>query len=139
MRPNRVPDDLIQASFKAIRAWHTANPGSNSYLDDRTQMRIVLAAALTLHSQQVEQPLRERVEAAERELAEARARLEAIGETREEWGVENVAADRVTSVRSRAGAQELATSYARVFPKQPHRAVTRLVGEWHDIEQEAAR
>lgn len=75
MKPTRVPDDLIEAGFDAIRAWHAANPGSNSYLDDRTQMRIVLAAALTLHDQQVEQPLRERVEAAERALAEMQERI----------------------------------------------------------------
>lgn len=63
MKPNRVPDDLIQAGFDAIRAWYAAHPGSNSYLDDRTQMRIVLAAALTVHDQQVEQQVRERIAA----------------------------------------------------------------------------
>lgn len=55
MKPNRVPDDLITAGFDAIKAWHTAHPGPNAYLDDRTQMRIVLAAALTLHDQRAEQ------------------------------------------------------------------------------------
>lgn len=53
MKPNRVPDDLIQAGFDAIRDWHAANP--RKYLDDRTQMRIVLAAALTLHDQRAEE------------------------------------------------------------------------------------
>lgn len=71
MKPNRVPDDLIQASSDAIRAWCTANP--DKYLDDRTQMRIAVAAALTLHNEQVEQPLRERAETAEREVVELRA------------------------------------------------------------------
>lgn len=63
MKPNRVPEDLIQAGFDAIRAWYADHPSPNAYLDDRTQMRIVLAAALTLHDQQVEQQVRERIAA----------------------------------------------------------------------------
>lgn len=63
MKPNRVPEDLIQAGFDAIRAWYAAHPSPNAYLDDRTQMRIVLAAALTVHDQQVEQQVRERIAA----------------------------------------------------------------------------
>lgn len=70
MKPNRIPDDLIQAGFDAIRDWYAAHPSPNAYLDDRTQMRLVLAAALTLRNEQVEQPLRERAETAEVVLAE---------------------------------------------------------------------
>lgn len=80
MKPNRVPDDLIEAGFDAIRAWYAAHPSPNAYLDDRTQMRIVLAAVLTVHNERVEQPLRKRAETAEHELAELRdeyANLEA--------------------------------------------------------------
>lgn len=84
MKPNRVPGDLIQAGFDAIRAWYAAHPGPNAYLDDRTQMRLVLAAALTVRNEQVEQPLRDRAEAAERDLAELRARHDVMGQTRAE-------------------------------------------------------
>lgn len=81
MKPNRVPADLIEAGFDAIRAWYAAHPSPNTCLDDRTQMRIVLAAALTLRNEQVEQPLRERAEVAEAVLVEheeAKALLERL-------------------------------------------------------------
>jgi len=73
LKPNRVPDDLIEAGFDAVRAWYAAHPGPNSYLGDRTQMRIVLAAALTLHDQRVEQQLRVERNRLVDELAEERA------------------------------------------------------------------
>lgn len=80
MKPNRVPDDLIEAGFDAIRAWYAAHPDPNSYLDDRTQMRLVLAAALTLYNEQVEQPLRERAETAEAQLKALMQYTHEIGE-----------------------------------------------------------
>lgn len=80
MKPNRVPDDLIQAGFDAIRVWYAAHSGPNAYLDDRTRMRLVLAAALTVHNEQVEQPLRERAEAAEAQLKALMQYTREIGE-----------------------------------------------------------
>lgn len=73
MKPNRVPEDLIEAGLDAIRAWYAAHPGK--YLDDRTQMRIVLAAVLTVHNDQVEQPLRERAETAEAEVEQLQGKI----------------------------------------------------------------
>lgn len=61
MKPNRVPEDLIKAGFAAIRAWREEHPGPNAYLDDRTEMRLVLAAVLTIRDEQVEQLVRERI------------------------------------------------------------------------------
>lgn len=55
MKPNRVPDDLLKAAGDAVRAWYLARPNPNSHLDDRTQMRLVIAAALTLHDERAEQ------------------------------------------------------------------------------------
>lgn len=80
MKPNRVPSDLIEAGSDAIRAWYAAHPDPNSYLDDRTQMRLVLAAALTLYNEQVEQPLRERAETAEAQLKALMQYTHEIGE-----------------------------------------------------------
>lgn len=133
MKPNRVPEDLIQAGFDAIRAWYAAHPGPNAHLDDRTQMRLVLAAALTLRNEQVEQPLRERAEKAEAELAALR---DLIGDARTEWAsdapgffftmpftTEDGMRSHVAEVRDKGGNAVL---------KQ------RLVGEWRTAEREEA-
>lgn len=112
MKPNRVPDDLIQAGFDAIRAWYEAHPSPNSYLDDRTQMRIVLAAVLTLHNERVEQSLRERVETAERELAELRASFEfARTAQHEQWERAVKAEKELAELRERIGKGEIPDSH----------------------------
>lgn len=126
MKPNRVPDDLIEAGFDAIRAWYAAHPSPNSHLDDRTQMRIVLAAALTLHNEQVEQPLRERVERAERDLAEMRER---VGTESFQWGVRG-------GHGTFAVDDEAAARWHTYSPTEPMTAVRRLVGEWKVPEQQ---
>lgn len=126
MKPNRVPEDLIEAGFDAIRAWYEAHPSSNSYLDDRTRMRIVLAAVLTLHNERVEQPLRERAETAERELAKMRER---IGTESFQWGVRG--GNGTFAVDDEAAARWHAFS-----PTEPMTAVRRVVGEWKVPEQQ---
>lgn len=132
MKPNRVPEDLLQAGFDAIRAWYAAHPGSNSYLDDRTQMRLVLAAALTVHNQRVEQPLRDRAEAAERELVELQER---IGKEGVEWCVrfETSYGPEVRKKPSEYYARKT-LEWARAFDAN---AVLkqRVVGTWKVVEQ----
>lgn len=129
MKPSRVPEDLIQAGFDAIRAWYAAHPSPNAYLDDRTQMRIVLAAVLTAHNERVEQPLRERAEAAERELAELD----------DEWNYETR-----TRTGWYRGSSEMTDStmmteeYARnqASGSDRMRVVHRKAGKWKPAEQQ---
>lgn len=120
MKPNRVPADLVEAGFDAIRAWYAAHPGPNDYLNDRAWMRIALAAALTLHNEQVEQPLRERAETAERELAELRER---VGTESFQWGVQGTHGTFAVD-------DEAAARWHTHSPTEPMTAVRRLVGEW---------
>lgn len=133
MKPNRVSEDLIQAGFDAIRAWYAAHPSGNAYLDDREQMRIVLAAALTLRNEQVEQPLRERAEAAERELAELR---ELLGDAKTEWASDAPGFFFTTPFSTeddmRRHVREVCEKGAQAVLKR------RVVGDWQVAEQQPA-
>lgn len=148
MKPNRVPDDLIEAGFDAIRAWYAAHPGPNSYLDNRTQMRIVLAAVLTVHNERVEQPPRERAETAECELADLRARHDVMGRTRAEiahelrdarrwypdnayWTQDMAQAARIVEIGLDRYAEENRLPRLGGFVREP-----RIVGQWEAAEQQ---
>ncbi len=69
------------------------------------------------------------------ELEQACAELASIGPTETEWGVQNNISGRVFTTRSKAVAQDLAAAYGRTFPTQPHRAVTRRIGPWREIQE----